>query len=475
MVTPVSSRVIVQSIQTVGNVVSPFKVEISPKIAGRIQYLTAREGDPVTVGETLVKIDPSDLQDAVLQQEAAVGEARSRLAQAQLTSGATDVGISSQIREQEAAYNSAKADLDQTQKNYEAQVAAAQAQVKAAQESVISAQAAVNKELATLQNVQSHLDRTNALYSKGFLAAQDLDDARTAVEVQRGAVGVAQGQLSAAKSQLDVQQQNLAIARRKGQADIAASQARLAQARAAYDVANANRSQSPAYRQNIAALKAQLDSMVAQVGQAKARLRDTEVKSTIGGTVTARKADPGGLATPGTPVLEVQFLDWLYVNASVPIEAGVKVHKGQLAQITIDAFPGRVFTGPIVNINGAADPQSRQFSIDVKLDNPNHSLRPGMFANVAIVTNQVDAKVVVPREALNTDAEGRTTVTVVDSQKIAHVRPVTIGVKDERGDQIIEGVQPGENVVVLTFNSLKDGQKVALGDIGVQAGDGGKT
>jgi len=460
MLAPVADREFVQSVESVGNVVSPYKVEISPKIAGKIQFLTAREGDSVKEGELLLKIDPSDLQDAVLQQQAAVDEARSRLAQAQLTSGANDVQVYSQVHQQRAGLDSAQADLDQTEKNYDAQVATAEAQVKGAAEQVKSAQASVEKEQATLHSTESHLGRTENLYSKGFLAAQDLDDARTAVDVQKAAVNVAQGQLSAANSQYDVQNENLKIVREKGQADIAASKARLAQANAAFEVATANRSQSPAYRQNIAALKSQLDAMVAQVGQAKARLADTEVKSSIAGTVTARKADPGALASPGTPVLEVQFLDWLYVNASLPLEAGSKVHKGDVAEVRIDALPGKVFTGPIVNLNSAADPQSRQFSIDIRLDNVKHEVRPGMFAKVRIVVDRQKA-LVVPNEALTTGTDGTTTVAVVDSENVAHIRKVTVGPNDETGAVILNGVRAGEQVSVLSFNPLKDGQKVS--------------
>src|SRR5437763_10485093 len=151
-VASVQHRVIIQTIQSVGNVESPYKIEISPKTAGRIMYLEVREGDPVTQGEVLLKIDPSDLQGAVVQQQASVAEARSRLAQAQITTNATDVGITSQIQQQVAGLASAQADYNQTLRNYDAQVAQAQAQVDAATQAVQSALAGVNKENATLAN-----------------------------------------------------------------------------------------------------------------------------------------------------------------------------------------------------------------------------------------------------------------------------------------------------------------------------------
>ena len=159
------------------------------------------------------------------------------------------------------------------------------------------------------------------------------------------------------------------------------------------------------------------------------------------------------------------------------------MHAGQEAQITFDALPGRAFSGPIANLNPAADPATRQFGIKVRLNNKDHIVRPGMYAKILIVTRNVNANVVVPKESLATASDGSTTVTVVD-QGVAHVRPVKLGAADERGSEVIEGVKNGESVVVLTFNQLKDGQKVKIasddtagstGSKGAKAGNkGGK-
>ncbi|HVT13729.1 MAG TPA: efflux RND transporter periplasmic adaptor subunit [Fimbriimonadaceae bacterium] len=471
-VAPAGSRVIVQQIESVGDVEAPFKVEISPKSAGRINFLQVREGDPVKAGQVILKIDPSDLQGAVVQAEANVAEARSRLAQAKITQNATDIGVTSQIKQQKAGVTSAQADLEQVKRNYESQVQQAQAQANAAQAAVENAQKALDKENANLNNAQIKYDRTVSIYKQGFIAAQDVDDAKTALEVEKGAVGVAQAVLASAKSQFNAQQQNLQIVKRKGISDIADSQAKASQANATLEVAKANRSQTPAYKENIAALQSAVDAAIAGLNQAKAKLADTVIRSSITGTVTARKADPGALASPGSPVLEVQFLDWVYVTTSIPVDSSGSIHQGQMADIQFDALPGRTFRGTITNLNPAADPQSRQFSLSVRLNNPDHILRPGMYARVTIEIGRVKAAVVVPREALKTNPDGSTTVTVVDDKNIAHVRTVKLGVSDDKGDQILEGVQPGEKVVILTYSPLKDGQQVTMGSPGGASGKG---
>ena len=473
-VTKAVGRTITETLESVANVESPYKVQISPRTSGRINYLEVREGDPVRPGQVLLGIDPAELEGAVSQAQANVAEARSRLAQAKITQGATSVGISSEIKQQQAAVTSAQAELNQVKKNADSQVQAAQAQVSAANSGVENAQASLEREQASLKNAETRLKRITDLYEQGFIAAQDVDDARTAADVQRGAVSVAQGQVRSAGSQLNVQKQNLSIAQQKGKSDIAASAAKLAQAKAQLEVARANQSQNPAYRENIAALQSSVTAALGQLQQAQSRIADTKVRSPIAGTVTMRNGDQGALANPGTAVLEVQFLDWLYVTSSVPVESSSLIRKGQTAQITLDAFPGRTFSGPITNVNPAADPTSRQFEIQIRVENPRHDIRPGMYGRLNIVTGQTQADVVVPREAVKTDAQGRSSVTVVDAENVAHVREVKLGVQDAKGIQILEGVSAGDRVVTLTYSPVRDEQKVTLGRPGGQGGGRGQ-
>ncbi len=459
-------RTLSNSLQTVGSAQSPFKVEIAPKTTGRINFLQVREGDSVKAGDVVLRIDPSDLQGAVVQAQANVADAQSKLAQAKITQHANSVSVNSQVSQQQAAVRSARADLDQVTKNYQANKQQAQAQVDAAQAGVRNAEAALDKEKANLRNAQVKYERTNNLYKQGFTAAQDVDDARTAVEVEQGAVGVQQALVNSAESQLNSQKQNLTIVTRKGTSDIADSQAKVDQSVATLATARANLAQTPAYQEQLQALQAEVGAAQAGLTQAQARLSDTVITSSISGTVTARKADPGALASPGTPVLEVQFLDWLYVAASLPSEVEAQLHVGQQAQMTFDALPGRTFTGPVTNVNPAADPQSRAISLMIRIDNKDHALTPGMYGQITISTGTVHAKVTVPREAVTTNPDKTQTVTVVDQDNVAHVKPVKLGAGDDKGFEVLAGVNAGEKVVVLSYTPVKDGGKVTVGKPG---------
>ncbi|HVL39141.1 MAG TPA: efflux RND transporter periplasmic adaptor subunit [Fimbriimonadaceae bacterium] len=468
---------IVASLSAVGTAESLHRVEISPKTSGRIEYLQVREGDQVRRGEVLVRIDPSELQAQVLQQQAALAEARSRLARAQINQAPTEVGVQSQIQQQRAALSSAQAEFTQVQRNQEAQIAAADAGVAdarskltGAEAQVRNAEAELNRQQANLKNSEARLARVEELYRQGFIAAQEVDDARTAVEVQRRSVDVARGQVqaaqsavSSAQSQVKAAESQAAIVRRTSTAAIETARARVRQAEAAVDVATANRAQSPAYRQNIAALASSVKAAEAQLAQARARLSETTLRSPIDGVVTARMGDPGALASPGQPVVVVQSMGSIYVSASVALEESAQAIVGTQVEVRFDALPDDVFRGPISHVNPAADLQSRRVSFRVLLDNPAQRIKPGMFGRVEVPTRRVAAEVTVPREALRTTPDGAATVTVVDAADNAHVREVETGAANGRYVQITRGIQAGERVVTLAYRPVRDGQKVSVG------------
>lgn len=467
---------ILNTVNVVGNVTSPQSVDLSPKITGRINLLQVRVGDSVTAGQTLVQIDPSDLNQQILQNQANVADSKSKLAQAELTQNATNVGITTNIQQQQAGVYSAQADYNQTEQNYNATVESAQASVNdnsaklnAAQVQVQNAQAGLAQQQSNLQNAQTKYQRLQTLFTQGAIAQQDRDDALTAVQVQQQAVNVAQGQVAAAQAAvvsaqagLSAAKDQLSITKKQGTANIAASKAKLVQAQAVLKAAMANKAQSPAYQASINALQAEVGVAQAELSAAQEHLTDTNLKSPINGAVTARDSDPGDLATPGKVILTVQQLDWMYVSSSIPMEESAGINVGMNAQITIDSLPGKVFTGPITNMNPSADPTSRQFGIQIKLANPDKVLKPGMYARIAIITQSVHAQATVPIEAITKDSSGNNTVTVVDSDSVAHVTPVTLGASDGKTTEITSGVKSGDQVVILSYSPVKDGQKVTL-------------
>ncbi len=460
-------------LDAVGNAESPFKVDISARTSGRIDSLTLREGDVVRKGDIVAQLNPSDLEGQLLQQQAAVAEARARLAEAQIGKAANDTAIESGYLQQEANVSTARAELEQAQQTYEAQIADSQAgvvdataRVKTAESEVRNNQARVGSAQADAANARQRWERYQKLLKEGYIAGQLVDDAKANYDVAEKAVDVAEAQLDGSRSalessqaQLRSAQQKLQIAMKGADADVKTAKARLAQAEAALRVARANRSGSAAYQANLSALQASVRSSEAQLNQAQSRKQDMTLRSSIDGIVTARNADPGSMATPGQPILTIQSLDWLYIKSALPIEYSAKVKPGQTVRLRFDGFPGRTWDGRISQINPSADSQTRQFSFQIRLENPGQLIRPGMYAQISIPIEKIQVQVAVPKTAIQ-DQAGKKSVRVVDENGEVVVRDVQVGEENDKLVQITSGLTPGEKVVALSYANLREGQKV---------------
>lgn len=482
-------RDIIHTFSTTANVESPETVKISPRVAEQILTINVKEGDPVHRGQVLAQLDDTQLAAAVRKEQALLAEAQAKLLQTQVTQNSVLTPLETQIRQNQAGVASSRANYTQVRQSSVQQVAAADAAVADAQSRVASAQAAIanaqaglQSALANQENDQTALTRETSLFNQGAVAKQDVDNARTVANVQNANVGVAQAQirvaqasLVSAQEQLKAAQEQAAITRAKGPSDIEAARTSLVQAQAQLRNANANTDQRAAYRATVAGLRADVQSTRADLSTAQAQLAETVLRSPIDGFVSSRLADPGTLASPSTPILNLQALSTVWLNVPVPQEQIGQVAIGQQANVTVDTLPGRSFTGRVFELNPSADPASRDFTVRVSLANPNETLKPGMFARVTLVTQHVHGATVVPLEAVQKDDSRSFAWTLNAADSTVHRQTVTTGASDDSGVAIMSGLQPGDKVVTVNAARLKDGATVALGGIGGPGGAGKRS
>lgn len=469
-------RDIVNSFTATGTVESIEHVTISPRVSGRIEHLVAREGDRVKRGQVLVRLDQTDVLAQVRQQEANLAEARYRLAQARLNQTPTDTAVATQIRQQEANVASAAAELRQAQTTRAAQLEATKATLEDAQSKIDSVTATVANTAARVKSAQANLDNATAkydrifgLYKQGFVAAQDVDDAKTTVSMQQSALEVAQGEqrgaqasLSSAQAQKRTVEEQGRITRAKADADFDAAEARVTQAKAALEYAKANAAQSPAFKQNLEALQAGIAVAQASLDTARAKVNDTILRSPLDGVVTARTQDPGGMASPGQALLTLQSLHSLWATVAVPEEICAKLHLGQPVDVAFDALGGRAFPATVGQINPAADVQSRQFTVRVLLNNAGNRFSPGMFARVTLILEKATQVVAIPREALKHAKDVGDYVVVARKDQTAHLQPVVPGISDASW-VAVTGLSADESVVTMSAMRLNEGQKIRAG------------
>jgi membrane fusion protein, heavy metal efflux system len=173
------------------------------------------------------------------------------------------------------------------------------------------------------------------------------------------------------------------------------------------------------------------------------------VNSPIGGRVTARNAAPGLFVQPGNTPAPYTVTDlstvWLLANVAegdIPL-----LRLGQNVQVSVKAFPNRVFHAQISNIGAAVDPNTHRVLVRSDLGDPGHELRPGMFATFLIRTGKTMHSPAVPDSGVVREGDGTMTVWVPMNEKRIVKRAVKVGLQQDGMWQILEGLEPGEPVV----------------------------
>lgn len=192
------------------------------------------------------------------------------------------------------------------------------------------------------------------------------------------------------------------------------------------------------------ALRAQSSAMKAQLAGSRAMLGYSRIVAPYTGVVTARMVDPGALASPGVPLLQIDSAGPLQLQATVAESAIGFVHKGMKIAVSIDSAPGIDPAGTISEIVPAADTSTHSFTIKVDLP-PSKALLAGMYATaeIPVETRQavlVSQSAIVVRGSLSC-------AYVLDADNIAQLRYVTVG--SSHGDQIeiLSGIAANEKLV----------------------------
>jgi len=217
-------------------------------------------------------------------------------------------------------------------------------------------------------------------------------------------------------------------------------------------------------------LKYELEAAKASWELARLHLSYTDIRSPIGGTLTMRAERvkigntvmPAGgvIAASDSALFVIEDLDSLILKINVPERELAKLSVGQVAELSFDAVPGRMFTGKIDLISPYVDPTTATFGVRVRVTDTGNLLRPGMFARVAIVYERKADALQIPRTAL-LDDDGPPKVFIVQDGKAAE-RPVQLGLSNGAWIEVTSGLKDGDQVVVVGQAAVKPGAAVRI-------------
>lgn len=189
------------------------------------------------------------------------------------------------------------------------------------------------------------------------------------------------------------------------------------------------------------------------------------VRSPINGRVTARSAAPGLLVQPGTAPAPYTVSDlstvWMLANVAemdIPV-----LRRGQEVEVTVQAYPGRVFRARITNIGASVDAGTRRMPVRSEVKDAKNELRPGMFATFVIRTGTTARTSAVPLAGVVREGDGTRTVWVTTDRKRMLKRTVEVGLQQDGYWQILQGVKQGELVategVLFLSNALTEASR----------------
>jgi len=191
------------------------------------------------------------------------------------------------------------------------------------------------------------------------------------------------------------------------------------------------------------AMRAQADAMRAQESGARIMLGYTHLVAPFAGVVTSRMADPGTMAAPGVPLLQVDQAGALQLQTTLDESAIGAIHKGMKVEVSIRGASLNL-AGTVAEINASADAASRGFTLKIDLPSSG-SLRAGMYGT-AEFPNGVRQAIFIPRSAVVMRGS-LASAYVLDSQGIAQLRTVTLGATQNNLVEVMSGISSGEKLV----------------------------
>jgi RND family efflux transporter MFP subunit len=210
---------------------------------------------------------------------------------------------------------------------------------------------------------------------------------------------------------------------------------------------------------------ARLNLAKANLELAQINLRESTIISPIDGIVTAKHIDEGNLIRAGDRIVTVAEMKTVKVIVAVAEKYSEKINVGMPAKIKVDALGERVFNAEVYSIYPALDEQTHTIQAEIRMDNDELLLKPGMFARVTLITKSKNDVIVIPRDVVLGGKIDEPYVYVIEEagdQKIAHKQIATVGIVQADKCEIVKGLKAGEMLVVNGMNYLADGISVEV-------------
>lgn len=472
----VESSTFVQEVAVTGKVVPAKDVDMAFETSGRVSKVNVRVGDAVKQGQILANVSNGDQWATVLQRQARVDSEAAKLAEVQRGSRAEDIAIAA------ADASGAKTTYEQNLQSLVDEVKDAYSKVDDAVRSkadqLFKNPRTANPEVIAFDDYQlrlmvnnerlkigemllawskSIINLSTANYSEKYVseARTNLDAARTFFNDLGAGVSALTASDAVSQTTIDKYKSDISSARTSISTSIsslAAAEQSYKTSQTAYSKAESELALKKAgsTAEQINSQAAILKSAEADLQSARALLAKTNIVAPFDGIVTKVDTKEGEIASISTNVIAMISASSYEVESFISESDIAKVHVGQPARITLDAYGKDViFLATVIEVDPAETVLDGVSTYKTKLQftTSDERIRSGMTANIIIQTAEKPAAVVIPQEALFLEA-GEKMVTVDQAGKRVNRKVETGGINTNGDIEVISGISIGEKVVV---------------------------
>ena len=376
---------------------------ISSEVSGKIIKFFAEEGDTMRQGDLLAEIDKEEYENALAEAEVELKRASAHYQELRLQYEGMAAAVNGEISRAEAGLEAAEGVLKERIRMHELAEHVGKSQVDQAAAGVQVAESNLVRAEVDLKKASLDLERAKSLFEKQFIAAKDLDDARTVYQSARAIVEMRKAELQQLKADLRLARVSK-LNNFRDDAPLAAARtltakSDLRKAEAELRLARARLAEVDAFSARLESEESLINKLQLKVQSQKRQLESTTLTSPVDGIVVRRTANVGDIVQRGQPLLKIIIRDSLIVRANVRETYLRYIGQGNAVDVYVDAYPNRVFTGKVKLIGDTTEsefaifkpggPYSRleqMIPVEISLngDNRNRDLRPGMNAWVYI-------------------------------------------------------------------------------------------
>lgn len=213
--------------------------------------------------------------------------------------------------------------------------------------------------------------------------------------------------------------------------------------------------------QAIASAQAAVEAARTEVGTAQQALTDTVIRAPFSGFISARPVAVGEFVSTASIIATLLRSNPIKIQMQVAEADLPAIVLGRGVSVKVDAYAERNFAGVVTAVNPAVDPASRSAIVEASIENPDNSLRSGMFGSARITKDGGGTGVFVTKSAVYTDQSTQSFRAFVIVEGVARLRVLQLGPEEGDSYQILDGLNADETVATSNLAELYEGARVA--------------